>query len=226
MFWHAVEADLAAAVRPRIRTGVVASAQTIGGPLGLRFDLTNPAAVRVIDDQIATLVRDITAESQRAIRTTLARGFQDGRTVPQMARDIRNHVGLTTRDANAVANFRRAQTGNQMQIAERTERLADRLLSRRATNIARTETIRATTLGQQVAWHEARQTGLLSYQAMQTWIITDDNSTCPICLDMDGETISLGGTFSSGVSGPPAHPSCRCALGLVFPEEATGFGTP
>lgn len=217
MFWHAVEAELAAAVRPNVRTGVVASAQETGRPMGMRFDLTNRHAVQVIDQQVATMVREVTDESQRAIRTTLQRGFVGGRTVPEMARDIRNHVGLTTRDALAVANYRTAQVEAGVPpttLAGRVERLASRLLNARAERIARTETIRAATLGQQVAWQEGRATGVIPSDAKQVWIVTEDDTTCPVCLELEGQEVSLGGSFGL-VSGPPAHPSCRCALGLV-----------
>lgn len=225
MFWHAVESDLAAAVRPALRTGVVASAQRVGAPLGLRFDLTNPHAVQVIDRQIATLVRDVTDESQRAIRTTLQRGFVEGRTVPEMARDIRNHVGLTVRDANAVANYRAAQLEagvSPRDIEARSERLASRYLNRRAQRIAATETIRSAALGQQVAWQEARRTGALDADARQTWITTPDDDLCPICEELDGQEQPLGGFFRSSLgalTGPPAHPSCLPDYTLVASRD-------
>jgi hypothetical protein len=119
--------------------------------------------------------------------------------------------------------------------------MARRLLKRRAENIARTETIRAANMGTQFGWDAAADAGLLPPGTQKVWIATEDSRTCPICAVLDGNTVDLGGNFdvsveataftiegeeirvtatrpmkrSSTTRTPPAHPSCRCTLGLV-----------
>jgi SPP1 gp7 family putative phage head morphogenesis protein len=85
----------------------------------------------------------------------------------------------------------------------------------RAELIARTEIMRAVNAGQREAWNQAVDDGLLTGDEQRTWIATDDELTCPICNDLDGETIGLDEQYSDGSDGPPAHPRCRCTEGIV-----------
>lgn len=101
-------------------------------------------------------------------------------------------------------------------------RYRDRMLQARATNIARTETINAAQAGQQMAWEQAADKGLLSRSTLkQGWLVTPDDRLCLICaaiplLNPDG--VSLGGYFATPVGPvkrPTVHPQCRCSLYLM-----------
>lgn len=51
--------------------------------------------------------------------------------------------------------------------------------------------------------------------AVQVWVTTLDERTCPVCSALDGAESPLGGTFRAGLSYatlPPAHPRCRCRV--------------
>jgi SPP1 gp7 family putative phage head morphogenesis protein len=88
----------------------------------------------------------------------------------------------------------------------------------RADLIARTETMRASNEGQQEAWDQAVEEGLLTGTERQEWIVTPDDRLCPICEPMDGVVTDLDGYFDvdgDQIDGPPAHPRCRCTIGLV-----------
>ena len=88
----------------------------------------------------------------------------------------------------------------------------------RAEKIARTETIRAANKGQQEAWDQAAEAGLLTGKEKQVWIATPDDKTCPICEGLDGTEAAMGEEFEGeedSYDGPPAHPNCRCTIGLV-----------
>lgn len=87
----------------------------------------------------------------------------------------------------------------------------------RAENIARTETMRASNQGQLEAWDQATEAGVLTGDEKKEWIVTPDDRLCPICEPMEGELAPLDGTFDvdgTRVDGPPAHPRCRCTVGL------------
>lgn len=92
----------------------------------------------------------------------------------------------------------------------------------RAELIAQTETMAAANAGQQEAWAQAVDSGLLNGDEQQEWIVSDDDAACDDCSDLDGETVGLDEEFSDGSDGPPAHPNCRCTLGLVAPKNAAG----
>lgn len=226
-FWDAFEQEVTPELRPAIREVFLQAAQRTGAPLDLRFDITNPRAVEAINTQAATLIRDITMTSRDAIRAVLREGFQRGVPVPEMARRIRSSIGLSERYARAVDRYRQGQLDAGVapgKVAERSDRYANRLLRLRATTIARTETIAASAAGQHAAWQEAKAQGLLS-GGKRRWIVTPDESLCPnICEPMDGQERGLEEAFTTGqgdsVMHPPAHPACRCAVGLFFPEAA------
>lgn len=88
----------------------------------------------------------------------------------------------------------------------------------RAQLIARTETMRAANTGQRFVFDDARDDGLIAEDAQLEWIATEDGVVCPICEALDGERIGFDEGFD--VDGdildyPPAHPNCRCTVGLV-----------
>lgn len=88
----------------------------------------------------------------------------------------------------------------------------------RADVIARTESMRAANEGQSQAWDQATEAGLLTGDEKQEWIVTPDDRLCPICEPLDGEQTGLDGTFKVDgveIDGPPAHPRCRCTIGLA-----------
>lgn len=96
-----------------------------------------------------------------------------------------------------------------------------RSLKYRAEMIARTETSRASNAGQQEAWDQAVDQGLLDPKTTRkVWIAADD--ACADCLAIiddneDGVPIDEDfDTFDGPMDGPPAHPNCRCGMALTF----------
>lgn len=62
------------------------------------------------------------------------------------------------------------------------------------------------------------------------WAVSDP---CHICAQNENQVVTIGGTFNSGNTQPPAHPNCRCALlpvipdfGVDIPEGATLIPVP
>lgn len=82
--------------------------------LSASLDLTNPRAVTYLQQHLPTLIREVTQEQQKAVQAALLRGFNDGRPAVQIAREVRDTVGLTEAQGRAVVNFRRQlETGDQ-----------------------------------------------------------------------------------------------------------------
>lgn len=217
---------------------------------GLEFTLVNERAVRFATEQAGRLIVEIGAETQRAIADIVSLGLRQGVAPRQQALLIREIVGLTRRDALAVDRFLQGAVDSgltQAQARAQAEKMAARLLRRRAENIARTETIRASNMGTQFGWDAAQDAGLLPAGTQKVWIATGDSRLCPICAVLDGKVIALGGSFDvqveatsftidgqeirvsgtrplrrpSTVRTPPAHPSCRCTQGVEEVEIET-----
>ena len=51
-----------------------------------------------------------------------------------------------------------------------------------------------------------------SEKIIKRWDTQADDRVCPICKPLEGATALLDEVFSNGLSGPPAHPNCRCIL--------------
>jgi len=226
-------------------------------PPRFAFNTDNPRIARIIDNRMLLITNSITNETRSAIAKTVTDAFNFGQTARETTKDIADVVGMTTRQATALTNFRRnleaenfgGLTDVQRRvIAPRTRNLnfrdaairgkfadrvgsidakvdkyKDRLIKDRANNIARTESIFATSAGQAEIWEQAAEEGLYDRNgARKEWIVTPDDRLCPFCEPLAGVRIPLAAQFQSDlgpVDQPPLHPRCRCAMNLIFAEE-------
>jgi SPP1 gp7 family putative phage head morphogenesis protein len=205
----------------------------------LHFDLVNPESVRWAQTRAGELITGLADASREAvlgaIRSIIAASYTQGIPVPQVARLLREYIGLTPQYAEAVTRLRVEMLANPGRklwagrtairvprdgaswdlIAKRSGEYARRLLNTRARVIARTETIAAANQGQLQLWRQAVQQRLLRGTEYKRWIVTPDDRLCPICEGLAGEEVPLEENFSVGVDSPPAHAQCRCTFGLV-----------
>lgn len=189
----------------------------------LDFAAINDEAVNFGRFRSAEFVREIDASTRQGIREIIRAGQLGQLTVREQARAIRQLVGLTARQTRSVLNFSLAQRElglTEVELDRRVERFYQRTLKRRGENIARTETIRSASAGQDAIWRSAAQRGLLDIQRqVREWITTIDGRQDAVCERLDGTTARLGEEFVDPVSGaramfPPVHSQCRCALAL------------
>jgi hypothetical protein len=231
-----------------------ASAEILSDASGLafRFNDFDPNVVMFARTQAAELVVAVGEDVREAIRIVVALGNEIGLTVDQQARAIREVVGLPPNWANAPLNLRRelqagrftstrrlsavekAQihkrirdgTVNEAFIERMERRYADSLRNRRALNIARTETLRASHHGQRVSWRQATRDGVLPATARRMFIVTPDDrlrETHAAVPGMNPDGVGLDEPFRTPLGNfmdPPIEVNCRCGVGLVFPGLA------
>lgn len=186
---------------------------------GLSFNMRDPRSERWAETFAATRVTEVSGETVDAIRQVITTAFTEGRHPYETAKDIREIVGLTTRQADAVRNYRTLLEQDEIERTTEQEdrmvwRYREQLLAARAENIARTETLRAEAEGKQALFDQARDLGYLRDTDRRVWVASEDERTCPICADLDGQEVPLGQPFV-GADGErydlePAHPQCRC----------------
>jgi hypothetical protein len=92
------------------------------------FDLLNPRSIDFIRSYSFALIHDISDTQRELIRNILMRAFTEGGHPFQQAREIRNSIGLTPRQEQAVANYRKALQNNSMIALQRE--LRDRRFDR------------------------------------------------------------------------------------------------
>ena len=143
------------------------------------FATIDRAAVDFLANYQVQLLGDVSAELASGIKRTVTQGVLTGKSIPQVARDIGRVV--TDKDA-----FRRAG------------KTVFKTAQRRATLIARTETLRAHNEGRKVFY---RQVGVTKVK----WLTADDERTCKICRPLDGKVFGI-----DEVEELPRHPGCRC----------------
>lgn len=206
----------------------------------------NPYAVAWAHRYSAQLVTEVSDRTRQAVRYIVERGFREGHAPREMAREIRDVIGLRADQAAAVARFREGLQASGLDAANverRSANYAEAQLRGRATLIARTETIAAANMGQQLLWEQGVRQGSLSDQtARKIWITTpDDRLDAKVCEPMpemaENQDLGVDDVFTTGdgrsVKAPPAHPGCRCAMGLKIlrralpmPRKALPAGTP
>lgn len=195
------------------------------------FDTTNTEAVAWARREAGKLVTNVSADTRRAVQQLVTRAFTERIPPRRLAVMLRSVVGLNYQQVDALANlhvklleargkvvragslrFRVPKRGySDAQIERAVTRYAEKLHRARALTIARTETMRAANEGQRQLWKQAVQHGDLPRGMRREWIVADP---CPICAELEGRTATLDGQFPGGISGPPAHPNCKCTTGL------------
>jgi len=194
---------------------------------GIEGVITTPTSTRAqnwVRQQGAELVQNVTTETRNAIRQAVSRGIRQNLPTPQTAVQIRDSIGLTTRQEASVFRFRRllqegdtnalgrtlnaseqqmarriiSQGGTADEINELTRKYRSHKLTERAQKIARTETKRAIERGKLNQVRDLRDRGVIS-TARKVWRATIDRATCPFCISLNGTTLSLERTFNAEV---------------------------
>jgi SPP1 gp7 family putative phage head morphogenesis protein len=143
------------------------------------FATIDRAAIDFLANYQVQLLGDVSAELASGIKRTVTQGVLTGKSIPEVAREI----GRVVQDKEA---FRRAG------------KTVFKTAQRRATLIARTETLRAHNEGRMAFY---RKVGVEKVQ----WLTADDERTCPECAPLDGKVFKLDAV--PGIQ----HPACRCA---------------
>lgn len=181
-------------------------------------------ALTFLEQQGAQLVRDLSEKNRRAIALVLDKAVREGWPIPRIVKSIKESIGLLPGQVKAVFGRRElleSQGLSQKKIEAAVRQYSARLLKQRAENIARTETVRALNNGQQSAWLKLDGDGKLPTTVKRAWIPAMSERTCPVCMELGMQRpVGLREPFTAPSAGliimmPPAHPSCRCSMGLV-----------
>lgn len=222
-----------------------------------RLDVKSPFMQQAARDMSAKLVTRVNAETKRAIRQIILDATQNGASPYETSLLLQDVIGLNAGQAQAVRNYRNglmeARDGTRgvgglrsqwtlapkipasaaltpAEVRRFTDLYAQRQLEYRAYNIARTETMFASNMGQQLTWREMANQGFIDASTFtRVWSVVDDDRLCEECAPMDGQAVGLEENFVSDEIGvleserkprdvpletltPPLHPSCRCVL--------------
>lgn len=199
--------------------------QTSGG-IQFSFSQTNPEAIGFLRNYEMSLIREMTSDTLANVRQIVLDGVTAGAHPFDIARDIRQHIGLTERQAQAVRNYRRLLEGGDGQALQRqlrdrrfdgsvrrhvagsralsgeqidklVERYSQRYLKHRAETIARTEAKRSLGAGNQLLWNQAVAAGKVAEaDVTKTWITVGDHKVRPFHQELNKNVVGLNAPFT------------------------------
>lgn len=220
------------------------------------FSLVNTQATTYIRQYSLDLIREISAETVEAVRLAVQSSLIAGRNPRAVARDFKSAIGLTRAREETVQRFRQAlidgdaayvaslttadqrmitaaEVGvtRQDQIDRMVGQLRSRYITQRTETIARTESLRALSIGQDQAVRQGQLLGVMSDRLGKAWVARrGDGRTREPHLETPGlnGTIPYAQNFITPL-GPMAFPrdpngtaantiNCRCRLRIVLME--------
>lgn len=225
------------------------------------FSLVNPRVGAYINNYVGQMIREVSDETVKAVQIAVNQGVITGRNPRQIARDFRSSIGLTSRQEQTVQRLRAAlekgEAGyvnslttvtdsaknavsagklSESQIDKIVEQTRLRYVKQRTETIARTESLRATSVGQDLAIREGQITGAISNELLKRWLYRHDTRTRDAHISA-GETngwIPMNRAFTTPL-GPLMFPrdpngsasntiNCRCRVQYSLPEDIGSLG--
>ncbi|QIG73376.1 head morphogenesis protein [Rhizobium phage RHph_Y5A] len=100
--------------------------------VGISFDPTNPRAAASAQELAYQFIREVTDEQRDVVRQAVTDALGEGDHPKKAARDIRDSIGLTRKQNEAVKNYRRALETNSADALDRAlrDRRFDRTVQR------------------------------------------------------------------------------------------------
>jgi hypothetical protein len=178
--------------------------------IALGFDPIDPALIQGQQRATSAFIDRLATTVEAVIDQDIRAGLSNGMGADEIARVIKATIGLTPRQAQAVANFRRllengdaaaldrvlrdrrfdasvqraidGGTLDPAKIDRMVERYQEKYIAYRARVIARTGTLRAANDGRRAAWAQyADRVGLADGDVLRWWTLAADERVCPVC---------------------------------------------
>jgi hypothetical protein len=193
-----------------------AISKAIGKPFV--FDITDPKVVNFIRDEALDLATDLTQSQVSTLRATLSEAIAEGWGNVKTANAMRNNIGLTSKQVGQVFDYRKRLEKIEGLTTSDINRLVSKRIDKstitRAKTIARTETARAYNGSRDQAAQQAIDSGLVS-GGWKIWRTAGDDRVREEHMDMEGERVRIGETFSNG-SEYPDDINERCVVEYVL----------
>ncbi len=183
----------------------------------------------------AAFVTNSTQTQIKGLRAVIRYAGLTGMNVDELSYVVRPMVGLTYQQGQANIKYYNTLRENglsEKKALEKSILYGQRQHRYRGYNIARTELAFAYNHGAIEGVRQAQKLGYIG-AVEKYWITADDERTCGICEGLNNTPLGLDGEFDfytrltePGIhETPPAHPSCRCAIGFreISPPNISGF---
>lgn len=166
------------------------------------------------------MVTGIDAEKQQTISLMIARSITESWTQRELYNRLKQVVGLSPRQAEAVQRLRASLTAKKMppsKVERQVSAYARRLIRQRAKIIATHERKMALEQAKVDGWQYQQQSGELSPLMRRKTVAK--KGCCPLCKTKNGAVHHLNDVTDI----PPFHPQCRCES--VLHEDDSSWET-
>jgi hypothetical protein len=178
------------------------AAKIVPGVKPFPISITDDRALNYLKAHGGELITDFGITNKAVIRASLVDAMDAGFTPQQTAKLIRPHIGLSEPYSRAVDNLARRLAEKDVAFAEieqQVERYSRELIRARSMTIARTETQDAVGAGQNEAWLQAEDRGLIDGdKVIRRWITAMDDEVRPAHEFMEGQERGLHENFVDG----------------------------
>lgn len=228
-------------VQQTLREGAEAAARAIPGvnPAAV-FDVLNPNVITAAQALDTKVMKTLTDATREAFRVTVEQGLIDGLGPRQIARQVRNTIGMAPNQVRAVANFermlregdaeaftrtlrdrrfdatlRKAFAGEGLsasQIKTMTDAYRRRMIAFNAEVNARTATLDALRAGQRLSWERAVDLGVVDRsRLMKRRSAVMDARVRPEHAAINGQVRHIDEPYSNGeMISGDRSFNCRC----------------
>ena len=216
--WAGFESNLRGEYEQRLARAMKEGSKEFQKTFKYKFDPDSPVMKRAIKQRAKELSHKLTMETKKGFRQATKGLFKEGISRRKTAKELKDLIGLTRREAQSVVNMRRGLIDkgfSQGDIDKRTNPLVQKYRKQRATRIARTAGTDVASAGQNAILKDAVASGDVDKGKVEkVWVIS--MGACPICEPMAGQVRKVDETFTTGegdqVDGPTVHPNCYCSV--------------
>lgn len=212
-------------VRERIRSTTQAAfrytapqlpgAGTINGTLAVMFDHLSPQVIAAINTLESKVITALQSDIREAVRTAVRTGLETGKGASYAAKQIRPIIGMSPTQVENAAKFEaklREQGLDAATIEQRVATYRKKAIALNAETNAGTATKDAYKRGQQLAWQDAVDKGVVDGARLRKqWIGVMDNRERPEHVAMEKQVQPYDSPYSNGeqVPGESTY-NCRC----------------
>lgn len=227
-------------MRQSVNKGALYSIRDLPAPksrtVNFAFDNLSPDVVQAVKQLESRVITDLETSVRETVRQRVLRGITVGESASKIARDLRNVIGLSPSQEQAVSNYRKALSGEgknpldyelrdkrydktvargeltESQIEKMSEAYRRKMLAHNANTVSKTAVLDSQKLGQKLAMDSAVKQGIIDGDKLQkTWVGVMDERERDEHVAMEGETVPYAQPFSNGemICGESTY-NCRC----------------
>lgn len=188
----------------------------VDGVLAVMFDHLSPHVITAINTLETRVITSLQADIREAVRTIVRTSLEAGRSASYSARQIRPIIGMSpTQAENSVkyeAKLREQGTMTEAQIDKAVSVYRRKAIALNAETNAGTATKDAYKRGQQLAWQDAVDKGIVDGSRLKKqWIGVMDDRERPTHVAMEKEIAPYDQPYSNGQMVPgDSEWNCRC----------------